>query len=214
MVLDIDSELVRDPNLWIVHGERYRPIPDSPDQLAAKLEDAASKAKELEEIVSSAKERLKTDSEDQVAAKLEDAASKAKELERVASSAREGSKRLLPASEPTTSSTDRKYSLQELKQLALVARYFNMFDYIHASLVERKDSPRRRFWRLWRKDRVLEEEWTAWQKYMEDFFRENKFAVSEWERFNTCGIYPESFKKFIDHKILKKVERPGTEKAS
>jgi hypothetical protein len=29
MLLEIDSELIKDASLWIVHGERYRPVPES-----------------------------------------------------------------------------------------------------------------------------------------------------------------------------------------
>jgi len=188
MVLEIDSELVRDPSLWVVHGEKYHPIAEPVESLSAKLEDFAVKAKETEKAAKSVLEAVKTQMATAQAA----------------------------TAEVSTGTGNGKYTLQELKQLALVARYFNMFDYVHASLVERRNRPARRFG-IFRKDKRLEEEWNAWQSYMTDFFDKNTFAVNAWNQFNKSGIYAESFKKFIDTVIRKSPQttnQPASPKAS
>ena len=152
MVLEIDSELIKDPSLWIVHGERYRPRPESEDSLERVLAEVEQKGKNDDAI----------------------------EFIRTCVSLRK---------------SDKGYTLRQLKQLALVTRYFNMFDFVHASLVERYVGPPEQFGLDGDRKR---EEWVAWVNYMRDFFRENDIAKTAWAEFTARGIYAESFKVFVD----------------
>jgi len=164
MVLEIDSELIKDPSLWIVHGERYSPRP----------EDGS-----LQKILVEVKQKGVDDG--------------VIELIRTC------------VSQPASPESDKRYTLRELKQLALVTRYFNMFDFVHASLVERHVGPPEEFGLDGDRKR---EEWVAWVNYMRDFFYENQFAKTAWEEFNTRRIYAESFRVFIDA-YVKNTPPPG-----
>jgi hypothetical protein len=167
MVLEIDSELIKDPSLWIVHGERYRPVPESENSLEKLLEELKKKGgyDDLIEVIHTC------------------------------------------VSQPPTASrkSDQRYTLRQLKQLALVTRYFNMFDFVHASLVGRYLGPPEQFGLDGDRKR---EEWVAWVNYMRDFFHANEFAKTAWVEFTARGIYAESFKVFIDTQVKDKAP-PG-----
>ena len=167
MVLEIDSELIKDPSLWIVHGERYRPRPESEDSLERILEELRQKGGHDDVI-----EVIRT---------------------------------CVSQPPPASPKSDKRYTLRELKQLALVTRYFNMFDFVHASLVERYVGPPEQFGLDGDRKR---EEWVAWVNYMRDFFHENEFAKTAWVEFTTRGIYAESFRVFVDTRVKDKAP-PG-----
>jgi hypothetical protein len=165
MVLEIDSELIKGPSLWIVHGERYRPrseLEGSLDKILGELEKKGVDEKVIEVIGTY-------------------------------------------ISPPAPRNSGQGYTLRELKQLALVTRYFNMFDFVHASLVERHVGPPEQFGLDGDRKR---EEWVAWVNYMRDFFYENEFAKTAWGEFNTRRIYAESFRVFIDT-YVKDIAPPG-----
>lgn len=165
MVLEIDSELIKDPSLWIVHGERYRPLPES-DALERILQEIKGKGgnDDLIEVIRTCVSQP------------------------------------LPASRKPEEKSHR-YTLRQLKQLALVARYFNMFDFVHATLVERYVGPPEQFGLDGDRKR---EEWVAWVNYMRDFFHENEIAKTAWVEFTARGIYAESFRVFVETPIRDK----------
>ena len=163
MVLEIDSELVKNPSLWIVHGERYRPFPESGDSLEKILEELKQKGGNDEVI-----EVIRT---------------------------------CVSQPPPAARKSGERYTLRQLKQLALITRYFNMFDFVHASLVDRYVGPPEQFGLDGDRKR---EEWIAWVNYMRDFFHENEIAKTAWVEFNARGIYAESFRAFVDAYIKDK----------
>jgi hypothetical protein len=167
MVLEIDSELIKDPSLWIVHGERYRPLPESEGSLEKILEEIKQKGGNDDVI-----EAIRT---------------------------------CVSQPPPTSRKSEKRYTLRQLKQLALVTRYFNMFDFVHASLVERYAGPPEQFGLDSDRKR---EEWVAWVNYMRDFFHENEFAKTAWVEFTARGIYAESFTLFVDTYVKDKAP-PG-----
>jgi hypothetical protein len=161
MVLEIDSELIKDPSLWIVHGERYRPVPESEgpfEQIISQIKDKGGDD-DLIEVVRTCVSQLP------------------------------------PASGKPDEQSEKRYTLRQLKQLALVTRYFNMFDFVHASLVERYVGPPEQFGLDGDRKR---EEWVAWVNYMRDFFHKNEIAKTAWVEFTARGIYAESFRVFVD----------------
>jgi hypothetical protein len=167
MVLEIDSELIKDPSLWVVHGKRYTPRPESEDSLRGVLEEIKRKGGHEDAI------------------KVIEAA--------------------LSQPLPASSKSENRYTLAQLKQLALITRYFNMFDFVHASLVERYIGPPEQFGLDGDRKR---EEWIAWVNYMRDFFHENKTAKTAWDDFASRGIYAESFKVFVNTHV-KDTPPPG-----
>jgi hypothetical protein len=167
MVLEIDSELIKDPSLWIVHGERYRPLPESEGSLEKILEEIKQKGGHDDVI-----EVIRT---------------------------------CVSQPPPASRKSDKRYTLRQLKQLALVTRYFNMFDFVHASLVERYVGAPEQFGLDGDRKR---EEWVAWVNYMRDFFHENEIAKTAWVEFTARGIYAESFRVFVDAHVKDKAP-PG-----
>jgi hypothetical protein len=155
MVLEIDSELIKSPDLWVVHGKKYVPVPESTDAIASTLKKVAASAKETEQAATAALEAIKT--------------------------------------RPTVApATGTGYTSQELRQLALVARYFNMFDFIYSAIGRSRLK--------WTRG----DEWKAWKNYMRDFFDDNAIALRAWNEFNQSKLYTESFKKFVEDEILNK----------
>jgi hypothetical protein len=167
MVLEIDSELIKDPSLWIVHGQRYIPRLESEDSLGRIIEEIRQKGGHEDAI-----EVIRTS---------------------------------LSQPLPASSKSEKRYTLRQLKQLALVTRYFNMFDFVHASLVERYSGPPEQFGLDGDRKR---EEWIAWVNYMRDFFYENATAKTAWDEFTARGIYTDSFKLFVNTRV-KDVPPPG-----
>lgn len=123
MVLDIDSELTANPELWEAHGKRFRLS-------------------------------------------------------------------ILPTMYPVEG---RMITKPQLRLLAFVLRYFNMFDSLYGFYGREGN-------RLSDEDR---ESWIAWKEYMIDFFSHNDFAYQTWAEFgHDKKIYSPIFKTFMESQIL------------
>jgi hypothetical protein len=83
------------------------------------------------------------------------------------------------------------------RKKALVFSYFNMFDFVYGFY-------ERRAW-MWLKpwpynrDR---QDWRAWENYMKSFFAKSEFARGLWKSNRDSGIYPKSFTRFVNKKLL------------
>ena len=171
MVLDIDSELIKSPELWVIHGKKYIPLPESADAINTLISRVASGAKETEKAANEALVAIRNQEQSS-------------------------------GPRPVATGPEKKYTLTELKELALLTRYFNMFDFVY-STTGRK-------WLRWMSCQQAEE-WKAWTNYMRDFFDENASAKAAWDDLSKLGIYAESFRKFVNNDVLgKKPERPKT----
>jgi hypothetical protein len=163
MVLEIDSELVKSPELWAVHGKKYIPLAEPTEGIMAMLTKVTANAKETEKAAAAAMDAIKT------------------------------REQVNPPSTEGTASIKR-YTPQQLKELALVARYFNMFDFVYSSVG-------RNWFRLRCQDR---EEWKAWTNYMRGFFDDNQVVKDAWNEFSSAGIYAKSFTKFVNEQVIGK----------
>lgn len=168
MALDINSELVRDPSLWVIHGRAFNVKTRNIGELNAKPAPVESAA-------------------------------------RGTSGGTQSPTTELSAGESVESDNDVGYSMQELKQLALISRYFNVFEYVHGSLGARSVGPPESM-----AGRLKREEWVAWVNLMRAFFYENDLVQNAWKNFSGEGIYPESFRQFITNQVVgKEPARPS-----
>jgi hypothetical protein len=79
--------------------------------------------------------------------------------------------------------------MEKQRRRAFAARYFNFFDILYASYGPTA-------WNPWRG--TFNEDWQAWERYMRDFFKNNKETGDFWDEFSRKRLYSESFINFIE----------------
>lgn len=192
MLLEIDTELIKSPELWAVHGADFIPAHTGPEGASSLLAELTERANALAKSAETAIPLAKTEQGQLVFANLaESVAGLAKMAELATSYAKvwEG----LPAANlaaPDGVKQGRGRTTEQLRLLTLLLRYFNMFDFVHVSCGRK--------WWLWGKRKG---DWNAWVNTMKEFFDNNSFAHEEWKKFSGKGIYSESFTEFLNRLI-------------
>jgi hypothetical protein len=193
MLLEIDTELIKSPELWAVHGAEFIPAHTGPEGASVLIAELKERAAALAKSAVATVPLAKTQEGQLALAKLaESIDGLAKMADAAAAYAKiwEG----LPASGSTVTAEGvvqgGSRTAEQLKLLALLLRYFNMFDFVYVSWGRK--------WGLWGKRR---DDWNAWVNTMREFFDNNGFAREEWAKFSGKGIYSKSFTEFLNRLI-------------
>ncbi len=191
MLLEIDTELIKSPELWAVHGPEFIAAHTGPAGASVLLAELTEHATSLVKSAETTIPLAKTEQGRAAIAKLAESIAVLAKMAEVATSYAKLWEELPVAANPAATGDIKQggnRTTDQLRLLALLLRYFNMFDFVYVSWGRK--------WWLWGKRKG---EWDAWVKTMTEFFRDNCFARDEWTKFSAKGIYSPAFTKFLNH---------------